>query len=91
MEIISGKKKGDDSTLDISLALRERLATMVPKIISDAAVRSHAIGFALSSSQTEAEQLRKGRTVQQMSRLCPGFIAPAVLPFSRVPRLSRCG
>lgn len=61
---------------------------MVLKIISDAAVHSHATAFTLSSSQTEPEKLSKVLTVQQMSQLCPVFIAPKVLPLPSVHQLS---
>lgn len=55
---------------------------MVLKTIRDAAVHSHITAFTLSSLQTEAEKLSEVLTVQQMSQLYPGFIAPRVVPFS---------
>lgn len=79
---ISGKKERDDCPQDASLLLRERLTTTVLKIISDAAVHSHATAFTRSFLQTEAGQPSEVLAVQQMSQLCPGFIAPRVLLFS---------
>lgn len=76
---ISGKKKGDDCPQGASLALKRKADHNSPEIISAAAVHSHATAFTRSSLQTEAEQPSKVLTVQQMSQLRPGFIAPRVL------------